>query len=127
MTREAAGCMAVSASGSPCRAAPLKEERWCLMHHPDHAEGVAEARRLGGMRRKKEAMTNVIFDLDAPPGTVEGSRRLLELAVQDALGMDDREKRSKLLVQVGRASNDLVRLQQEGRLEVLESVLGVRR
>lgn len=40
--------------GRSCRSAPLREEEYCLFHSPDHEEEATEARRLGGLRRRKE-------------------------------------------------------------------------
>jgi hypothetical protein len=35
--------------GQPCRAAPLRDGEFCIMHSPEHAKEVQEARRLGGL------------------------------------------------------------------------------
>ncbi len=45
------GCAGTKENGQPCRAPKLRESEYCLMHSPDHAEEMAEARRLGGLRR----------------------------------------------------------------------------
>ena len=37
-----------------CQAAPLKECEHCFWHSPEYAEDVAEAPRLGGLRRRRE-------------------------------------------------------------------------
>ena len=41
-------CSGLKPNGERCRANPLRENDYCLMHDPDHAEDVAEARKLGG-------------------------------------------------------------------------------
>jgi len=41
-------CEARKADGSPCRAAPLKGERWCRFHHPDRKEEHRETSARGG-------------------------------------------------------------------------------
>ena len=68
------GCTATTADGRPCGSPALRGEPFCHMHHPDHAAEVAEARRLGGLRRRKEATLASVYNLgDAgthyPPST----------------------------------------------------------
>ena len=41
-------CEARKANGTPCRAAPLKGERWCRFHHPDRKEEHRETSARGG-------------------------------------------------------------------------------
>jgi hypothetical protein len=45
-------CAYAKADGQPCRMAPLHERPYCFAHDPERAEEAAEARRLGGLRRK---------------------------------------------------------------------------
>jgi hypothetical protein len=47
-----------------------------------------KGRKVGGQRRRKEAVTNILCDL-APMGTLEGSRTLVELAATDATSIED--------------------------------------
>jgi hypothetical protein len=80
------GCAYAKADGQPCRMAPLHDRPYCFSHDPERAAEAAEARRLGGLRRKKEGTIAIAFDL---PGldTVAGIRRLLEIAATDAVGL----------------------------------------
>ncbi len=48
-------CRALNKNREPCGATPLRDSRFCLWHSPDHTEEAAAARRLGGMRRRREA------------------------------------------------------------------------
>ena len=59
--------------------APLRDRPYCFSHDPERAEEAAEARRLGGLRRRKEGTIAVAYDL---PGldTVAGIRRLSTLS-----------------------------------------------
>ena len=61
-----ANCSAVKDDGSACRAAPLRARQYCFWHDPEHQDDAAEARRLGGLRRRRESAVGV-------PG--QGSRR----------------------------------------------------
>ena len=72
--------------GEPCRMAPLKDSQFCWVHSPEHAQEVQEARRLGGLRRRKEATLSGAYDFEGLD-TVRGIRRLLEVAVMDTLAL----------------------------------------
>ncbi len=48
------GCSGLKKNGQVCRAPKLLDSEFCLMHSPEHAEEMAEARRLGGLRRRRE-------------------------------------------------------------------------
>ena len=96
-------CRAIAASGQPCKAAPLKDGDFCFMHDPSRARERAEARRLGGLRRKREKATAEIFDWAGLTG-VSDVRRLLEVAVIDTLGLDNSPARSRVLASLAKAS-----------------------
>jgi hypothetical protein len=71
-------CKATKDDGSPCEAAPLTDGEYCFFHSPEHAEEVAEAGRLGGLRRRREKTVAAAYDLDGL-GSLEQIRRLLEV------------------------------------------------
>lgn len=83
-------------AGKPCQAPPLHDSQFCLMHSPEHAQEVQEARRLGGLRRKREATVSGAYDFDGLE-TVTGIRRLIQVAVIDTLGMENSIARSRTL------------------------------
>jgi hypothetical protein len=89
-------CAFRSATGLPCRAAPLHDSEFCLMHSPEHAQEVQEARRLGGLRRKREATLSGAYDFEGLD-TVAGIRRLLEVGVMDTIGMENSIARNRTL------------------------------
>ena len=90
------GCQARAESGEPCRQAPLRDSDFCFWHSPDHADEVAEARRLGGLRRRREKAVSGAYDFDglADVGQV---RRLLEVAALDTLSLENSVARSRTL------------------------------
>jgi hypothetical protein len=90
-------CGQVHPDGRPCGAPPLTDSSLCYWHDPDKSEEAAEARRLGGLRRKRERTIAGAYDL-AGLGDVASVRRVLEIAVLDALGLDNSLARSKLLI-----------------------------
>ncbi|MFQ6027184.1 MAG: hypothetical protein ACE5Q6_06810 [Dehalococcoidia bacterium] len=106
-------CSVRRSDGSPCRATPLRDSNYCLMHDPDHHQEMQEARRLGGLRRKREVTVTGAYDLSGLD-TVAGLRRLLDIAVHDALGLENSIARVRAigyLVGIGG------KLLQEGELE----------
>ena len=74
------GCAGTNENGQPCRAPKLRESEYCLMHSPEHAEEMAEARRLGGLGRRREVAVSGAYQF-AGLQTVADIRRILEVAV----------------------------------------------
>jgi len=116
-------CSFRAASGEPCRAAPLREGEFCLMHSPEHAHEVQEARRLGGLRRKREATVSGAYDFQSL-STVEGIRRLLEVAVLDTLGMENSIARNRTLAYMAQVALRTLEVGDlEQRIEALEQAV----
>ena len=57
------GCTFVMPDGRLCRASAIRGERFCYMHDPERAEEAAEARRLGGIRRRRERTLAGAYEL----------------------------------------------------------------
>lgn len=51
-------------SGKRCGAPPLKDGSLCFWHTPAKADEVAEAQRLGGLRRKREKTVATAYEVD---------------------------------------------------------------
>ena len=90
------GCKAETGRGEPCRQAPLHGNEFCFWHSPDHAEEAAEARRLGGLRRRKEHAVSGAYDFNGLDSVSE-VRRLLEIAALDTLSLENSVARSRTL------------------------------
>ena len=97
--------------GQPCRATPLRDEPYCFWHSPDHTDEAAEARRLGGLRRRREKTITTVYALDGL-GTVDGIRRLLDIAVADALGLENSVARARVLIAAALAATRLLEVGQ---------------
>jgi hypothetical protein len=113
-------CAYAKADGQPCRMAPLVDRPYCFAHDPERAEEAAEARRLGGLRRKKEGTIAVAYDL---PGldTVAGIRRLLDIVVTDGVGMENGIARLRVLIAAATAATKLLETGElEDRIAALE-------
>jgi hypothetical protein len=119
-------CAYAKADGQPCQMAPLRDRPYCFAHDPERAEDAADARRLGGLRRRKEGTIAVAYDL---PGldTVVGIRRLLDIVVTDGVGLDNGIARLRVLISTAVAAMNLLKVGElEERLATLEGVVGPR-
>ncbi|HEY5275078.1 MAG TPA: hypothetical protein VIK38_00830 [Coriobacteriia bacterium] len=117
-------CAYAKADGQPCQMAPLRDRPYCFSHDPERAEEAAEARRLGGLRRRKEGTIAVAYDL---PGleSVAGIRRLLDIVVTDGVGLENGIARLRVLISTASAATNLLKVGEfEERLTALESVVG---
>ena len=115
--------MGFKANGEPCHAPKLQEGDHCLMHSPEHAEEMAEARRLGGLRRRREGAVSGAFDFVGLE-TVADIRRLLEVAVLDTLGMENSIARNRTLAYLATTAIKLLEVGElEQRLESLEAAV----
>src|SRR6266705_5895262 len=100
-------CSFTMPDGRLCRAGPQIDRLYCFAHDPERAEEAAEARRLGGLRRRKEGTIAVAYDL---PGldSVAGIRRLLEIVVTDGIGLENGVARLRVLVSTAVAAAKLL-------------------
>lgn len=119
-------CSAIATGGQQCGAAPLRDSAFCLWHDPEHADVVAEARKLGGGRKRKEATISVAYDFEGL-ATVPQIRRLVEVAVIDTLALDNTVSRSRALAYLAHTAAKLLEAGElEERLERIEASVGPR-
>ncbi len=116
-------CAYVKDTGEHCRQAPLLDEEFCFWHSPEHQQEAAEARRLGGLRRRREKTVATAYDVEGL-GSVDNIRRLLEIAVVDTLGLENSVARSRTLAYLSAVAAKLLELEDlEGRLQALEETV----
>lgn len=89
-------CTYVMPTGRLCRATPLRDEPFCFWHSPETAEEVAEARRLGGLNRRKRKTVGAIFGFRGLR-TVEDNQALLETAAIESLALENTIARNRAL------------------------------
>ncbi len=96
------------------------------MHDPDRADARVEARELGGKRRRREGTLAGAYDFDGLD-TIAKIRRVLEIAMLDALGLDNSIARVRALISATLAAAKLLEVGKiEERLEALEGALAPR-
>src|SRR6187200_2003582 len=117
------GCVYAKADGQPCRMAPLHDRPYCFSHDPERASEAAEARRLGGLRRRKESTVAVAYDLPVLD-TVAGIRRVLDIVVADTVGQEHGIARQRVLIAAATAATNLLKVGElEERLAHLEAAM----
>jgi hypothetical protein len=115
-------CAFAKADGGACRMAPLLDRPYCFAHDPERATEAAEARRLGGLRRRREGTIAIAYDL---PGldSVEGIRRLLQIVTTDGMGLETSIAKLRVLIATAVAATNLLKAGEfEARLAALEAV-----
>ncbi len=121
------GCTFEIRSGRYCGATALRDGAFCFWHDPDKEADAAEARRLGGLRRRREKTVSCAYDF-AGLGSIEAIRRILEIATIDALGLENSIARSRVLISAVLAAAKLLETGElEARLEALEAAIGAGR
>ncbi len=119
-------CQTVKDDGSRCEAPPLINEDYCFWHSPKHAEEVAEAGRLGGLRRRRERTVAAAYDIEGL-ATLDQIRRLLEIAVMDTLGLENSIARSRVLAYLAQVALRVVEAADlQERVAALETAMGPR-
>ncbi len=116
-------CTFVLPDGRVCPATPLRDAPFCFWHAPEKEEEAAEARRLGGLRRRREKTVSGAYDF-AGLGSIEAVRRILEIAAIDALGLENSVARARVLIAAALAAAKLLETGElEERLATLEAVV----
>lgn len=116
-------CSARKQNGERCSSSPMRGEDQCFWHDPAHAVAAAEARRLGGMRRRKEGTIAGAYDFEGL-GSVGEIRRLVEIVVTDALSMENSIARGRLIIAAAQAAAKLLEVGELAqRLDLVEQAL----
>jgi len=117
------GCKYVMPDGRRCGAPALRGENFCLFHSPAHEEEAAEARRLGGLRRRKEKTLAGAYEFEGLR-TVTDIQRLLEIAVLDTLALENSVARSRTLAYLSQTALKCLEVGElEERLALLEAAV----
>jgi len=116
-------CESANGAGEPCRAPPLRGGVMCFWHDPRTATEAAEARRLGGQRKRREQITAGAYDIEALE-TADDIRRVIEIAILDTLGLENSVARSRALFWGSAVFLKLLEVRDlEERLQAVEAAL----
>jgi hypothetical protein len=117
-----ARCHAETQDGEPCQAPPVHQTDFCFWHHADYQAEAQEARRLGGVHRRREQTILGSHDIEGLD-TVEDILRVLEIAVIDALRLENSVARSRTLIAGALAALRVIEVrEQEEAVKVLEAL-----
>jgi hypothetical protein len=85
-----------------------------------------DARRLGGLRRRREGTVGAAYDFDGL-ATMPDIRRLVEVAAFDVLGQENSIARARALAYLAQVAASLLEKgEMEDRLAAIEAALGPR-
>jgi hypothetical protein len=119
-------CGFTKEDGHACGAPPLLDDDFCFWHSPKCAKEAAEARRQGGLRRRREKIVSTAFEFEGLR-TVEGIQRYLEMVGLDTLTLENSAKRSHAAARIASvALHALDRGEIEQLLQTLEAARGPR-
>lgn len=118
------GCTFRMPDGELCRASALRGQRFCYMHDPEKAEEAADARRLGGIRRRREGTLSGAYELGGVR-TLDDFLRVVEIAVFDLLGLENTIARARGLLHAAQVGAKLLETGElEERIVALELATG---
>jgi len=82
--------------GRACRATPLRDEPFCFWHSPETAEELADARKMGGLHRRKKRTVATIYGFGGLR-TIEDNLALLETISIETLALENSIARNRAL------------------------------
>ena len=120
-------CAARGPKGEPCQSPPMHDSQFCFMHSPEHAQEAQEARKLGGVRRKREVTLAGAYEFEGL-NNIQGIQRILEIALLDTLAMENSLSRNRTLAYLALAAMKALEVGiHEERITALERVVHSRR
>ena len=120
------GCSFEMPDGLGCRAPALRGKSVCYWHDPDKAEEAAEARRIGGLHRRKARSVATIYDF-AGLRSIESAQRLLETAALETLALENSIARNRTLISAAAGAGKLIEAGDlEERVALLDAAVGPR-
>jgi hypothetical protein len=114
-------CTFLMPNGRPCRATPLRDAPFCFWHSPESSEDAAEARRLGGLHRRKKKTVGAVFGFQGLR-TIEDNQALLETAAIETLALENSIARNRALAGFAAVGAKLIEVgDHEERIPALEA------
>jgi hypothetical protein len=116
-------CKAANKRGEPCGFPPLTDSELCWAHDPENEEAAQEARRLGGVRRKRETTLAGAYEFGGILAD-GGLARYIEIAAFDSLALDAGHAKIRTMVAVAQVAEKVLKTEElERRLAELEEIL----
>jgi hypothetical protein len=113
--------------GRACRATPLRDQPFCFWHSPETSEDLTEARRMGGLHRRKKRTVATIYGFGGLH-SIEDHQALLETVAVETLGLENSIARNRALTSIVATGAKLIELGDLAtRIAAIEATLGPRR
>ena len=113
--------------GRACRATPLREQPFCFWHTPEREEDATEARRMGGLHRRKKRTVATIYGFGGLR-SIEDHQVLLETVVIETMTLENSIARNSAVTRMIATGAKLIELGDlAGRIAAIEATLGPRR
>jgi hypothetical protein len=120
-------CTYQMADGRACRATPLREQPLCFWHTPEREEDATEARRMGGLHRRKKRTVATIYGFGGLR-SIEDHQALLETIAVETLGLENSIARNRALTAIVATGAKLIELGDlASRIAAIEATLGPQR
>ena len=120
-------CAFILPSGETCRMHPLQNSEFCWVHSAERKKEVQEARRLGGLRRKRESTISSAYQFESLD-SVDEIRRIVLIAVLDALSMENSMSRARTLAYLAQVALRMLEVGEiEERVSALEELAKVKK
>jgi hypothetical protein len=119
----ARSCAETKADGRLCRANALRDQPFCFWHSAETADELADARRTGGLHRRKKRTVATVYGFSGLR-TIEDHQDLLETITIETLALENSLARNGTLNRMLQTGAKLLELGDlTTRLGAIEAVL----
>src|SRR5687768_15820590 len=116
-------CKSLNEEGRPCRQAPGIDKEFCYWHDPENEREANEARRMGGLNRRREQTLATIYQVEGVD-SIGDVQRFIEIALMGNLALDNSVQRNRAIVDAAMAALKVYEQTELARkVEQIESVL----
>jgi len=113
--------------GRACRATPLRDQPFCFWHSPETSEDLTEARRMGGLHRRKKRTVATIYGFGGLR-SIEDHQALLETVVIESMTLENSIARNSAVTRMIATGAKLIELGDlAARIAAIEAALAPRR
>ena len=117
-------CSYLMPDGRACRATPLREQPLCFWHTPEREEDATEARRMGGLHRRKKRTVATIYGFGGLR-SIEDHQALLETVVIETMALENSLARNSAVTRMIATGAKLIELGDlASRIAAIEATLG---
>ena len=123
----ARSCAETKADGRLCRANALRDQPFCFWHSAETADELADARRTGGLHRRKKRTVATVYGFSGLR-TIEDHQDLLETITIETLALENSLARNGTLNRMLQTGAKLIELGDLAkRVAAIEATLNPRR